>query len=405
MGGVVGCTSDHIGLSRDQACLPIARGGVGLVRTRVLAPVAFIGSYALAAPALASAFQQHGLSFGPFFSTVDEGGLRTQIVLREARELLHPTARAALPPYATLAVASIPHLQPTLLDATHAAAFEVLVASTDLATSRARLRSASGPGAGHWLQASPIIPSLRIPLPLFLTAVRLRLGFPHPCLATYDTCACGNSMDALGTHLMRCSRGGERTSSHDSVRDSVYHILRESGQHVQRERTGFLPSSAPGGRGGRVDIVISDLVEGHILVDVVIADPTRRDLVDRAACRGLVAAEDAERRKETHYRDRAAGTKFIPFALETYGALSDASNRLLVDCAHRAAQLNGRSGRNVSLLVTWFRQRVSVALQRSLAHAIHARTLRLEEGMALLPPPPPRVLLSSAELRIVARLF
>ena len=83
----------------------------------------------------------------------------------------------------------------------------------------------------------------------------------------------------LDTHIMRCSRGGERISSHDSVRDSVYHILRESGQHVQRERTGFLPSSAPGGRGGRVDIVISDLVEGHILVDVVIADPTRRDLV------------------------------------------------------------------------------------------------------------------------------
>ena len=136
-----------------------------------------------------------------------------------------------------------------------------------------------------------------------------------------------------------------------------------------------------------MDIVISDLVEGHILVDVVIADPTRRDLVDRAACRGLVAAEDAERRKETHYRDRAAGTKFIPFALETYGALSDASNRLLVDCAHRAAQLNGRSGQNVSLLVTWIRQRVSLALQRVLAHAINARTLRLEEGMALLPPP------------------
>ena len=29
----------------------------------------------------------------------------------------------------------------------------------------------------------------------------------------------------------------------------------------------------------------------------------------------------------SHYRDRAAGTKFVPFALETYGVLSDRSDR------------------------------------------------------------------------------
>ena len=39
---------------------------------------------------------------------------------------------------------------------------------------------------------------------------------------------------------------------------------------------------------GRVDIVISDLVAGHTLVDIVIAEPTHRDLVDRVAKRGLV---------------------------------------------------------------------------------------------------------------------
>ena len=47
-------------------------------------------------------------------------------------------------------------------------------------------------------------------------------------------------------------------------------------------------------------------------------------------------------------------------------------------------------------------QRVSIALQRSLAHAKHARTLRLEQFTALLPPPPPHVPLTSSELHIVA---
>ena len=109
----------------------------------------------------------------------------------------------------------------------------------------------------------------------------------------------------------------------------------------------------------------------------------------------------AEQRKETHNRDRAAWMKFVPFALETYCALCDRSDRLLVECATLASREGAGSRPSISLLCTWFRQRVSIALQRSLAHAIHARTLRLEQSMALLPPPPLRVPLSSSELLIV----
>ena len=93
-----------------------------------------------------------------------------------------------------------------------------------------------------------------------------------------------------------------------------------------------------GGRKRRVDIVISDAAVGHTLVDIVIADPTLRNLVKRAARHDLVAATDAERRKETHYRDRAAGTKFVPFALEAYDALSDRSDRFSVECATLASR-------------------------------------------------------------------
>ena len=123
------------------------------------------------------------------------------------------------------------------------------------------------------------------------------------------------------------------------------------------------------------------------MVDIVVANPTRRDLVERAARHDLVAATDAERRKEIHYRDRAARTKFAPFALETYNALSDRSDRFLVEYATLASREGARSGPSISLLCTWFRQRLSIALQRSLEHAIHARTLSLEQLMVLLPRP------------------
>ena len=76
---------------------------------------------------------------------------------------------------------------------------------------------------------------------------------------------------------------------------------------------------APRGRGRRVDIVISNAAVGHTLVDIVVTYPSRRDLVERAARQDLVAA--------THYLDRAAGKKFVPFALETYAVLSDMSDR------------------------------------------------------------------------------
>ena len=88
----------------------------------------------------------------------------------------------------------------------------------------------------------------------------------------------------------------------------------------------------PRGRGGRVDIVISDVAAGHTLIDIMVADPTSQDLVERATRNDLVAVTDAERRKEAHYRDCTSGTKFVPFALETYGALFARSDRFLVEC-------------------------------------------------------------------------
>ena len=55
--------------------------------------------------------------------------------------------------------------------------------------------------------------------------------------------------------------------------------------------------------------------------------------MDHATIEDLVAATDAERRKQTHYRDCKTRTKLVPFALETYGAFSDRSDRFLVKCA------------------------------------------------------------------------
>ena len=43
-------------------------------------------------------------------------------------------------------------------------------------------------------------------------------------------------MDALRTHLLRCSHGEERIAAHDAMRDAVYYIIQDAGRTVLRER-------------------------------------------------------------------------------------------------------------------------------------------------------------------------
>ena len=148
---------------------------------------------------------------------------------------------------------------------------------------------------------------------------------------------------------------------HDFVQDVVYHIIHELHQPTHRKRIGFLPSSPRREGGGCVNFVISDAVVGHTLVDIVVSDLTRRDLVERAARQDLVTTTAAKQGKETHNQDRAAGKKFVPFVLETYGAPSVGSDFCLVKCATLASRECVGSGSSISFLCTWFRQRVSIA--------------------------------------------
>ena len=107
--------------------------------------------------------------------------------------------------------------------------------------------------------------------------------------------------------MLWCSHGGERTVVHDDVCDAIYYIIRDARRAIVREKTGFLPSSIPGGRRGRGDLVISEPVCGHTLLDVIIADSTHVDIVVRTAIVPQHAALEAARQKERHYRAIARG--------------------------------------------------------------------------------------------------
>ena len=231
---------------------------------------------------------------------------------------------------------------------------------------RTRLRSAVGRGAWAWLTPPPIVAALQFARELFLIALRTRLGQPQLGAAAYLTCEGRWPLDALGVHLLRCPHGGGTTAAHDVVRDAVVSIASEADFRVGREQRHLLPRARPDGAHRRVDLLFTDNAGGRSLGDVVVADPTCSDhIVCCARPSGLgVAARLAASRKHRAYSDLFPGDAFRPLAVETYGCLDGPFDDFLRECARRAVA-SGTTSTSSSTLACFFRQRISVALQRA----------------------------------------
>ena len=178
----------------------------------------------------------------------------------------------------------------------------------------------------------------------------------------------------LGVHLLRCLHGGGTTAAHDVVRDVVASIATEAGFRVGCEQRHLLPRASPDGAHRRMDFLFIDDAGGRSLGDVVVADPTCSDHVARCVRpTGLgVAACLAASQKHRAYFDLFRGDAFRPLVMETYYCLDDPFDDFLRECARRAAA-SGTTLASSSTLACFFRQRVSVALQRAQAVAVRRR--------------------------------
>ncbi|CAM6103962.1 unnamed protein product [Calypogeia fissa] len=153
---------------------------------------------------------------------------------------------------------------------------------------------------------------------IFTTSLRMRLGLPHPgLLGLQPSCVCGHPLDPIGTHILRCGHGSERTATHDDLRDVLAAIARDAGYHVSTEQTHVLSAVDGILDTRRADIVF--LRAGvRALADVVVADPTGASMVSSAAHIPGHAASHAARLKEEAYAVRHSGDLFYPFAIEEY---------------------------------------------------------------------------------------
>jgi hypothetical protein len=91
-----------------------------------------------------------------------------------------------------------------------------------------------------WLPTHPIILCFPFGLKHFPSTMHTKLGLPHSLALGLSHCICGQPLNPMGFHFFPCTHGGERTTSHDVMKDAFASIARDASLHVSYEQTHVL---------------------------------------------------------------------------------------------------------------------------------------------------------------------
>eukprot|EP00850_Spirogloea_muscicola_P013048 SM000087S23330 [mRNA] locus=s87:64711:65349:+ [translate_table: standard] len=174
--------------------------------------------------------------------------------------------------------------------------------------------------------------------------------------------------------------------SHDLLRDGMQGVFIEAGYKVAVEHSSMMPPVR--GADGQLHTRRADLVaippggSPRIIADVVTADCVDFANPSKSAVTAGHAVALAARGKERKYADHPPGDEFAALAIDVHGACGSGWLDLLQRLARQAMERRpglpeGLPGFNAAgSLAQVFRMRLSVSLQRSLAHAVHSRAGR-----------------------------
>jgi hypothetical protein len=258
-----------------------------------------------------------------------------------------------------------------------------------------RIISCSATGAAAFLRTPAKTPGASFSNQEFQIAVKIRIKAPLS-LACPETCICGHSMDDYGDHLFKCRIGGEWHQRHLSMVHLTADIIRSTGFIVQQEvplqNIGPLRSLDTSGE-GRMDLVVTSSDSQITLADVTIThpSPSNQQISDNMTS-PLFFARAAEDRKIRKY-GRAArenGHRFIPLAIETYGALGKEMDKKLKSLATKYTRSISNQYTDItarSTLMRYWRARISCCLQRANAKLIISKSNRIKANSRSAPQP------------------
>jgi hypothetical protein len=327
-----------------QATLSLRNGGMGLRSTHRHAEAAYIGSV--------------NATWELVVSLCKHPELLAERPLAHTWAALIAKASFVLPEDASLEEASQDNLSAWLdrLD------FEVLHKNAP-ARDKARLLAVTQPWADAWLRTLPYSRETTVPNPEMTALVWLWLG-----VAAYaqDRCDCGMLMDRWGLHALVCRRGNTRGRRHNAVVNTLRDLCRVAGFRPVMEKS--FPGALGKFRPADIHLTTTDTY-----VDVTVFTPTADDMVSKAAVTPLVTALKAEEVKRRKYTTLiAAGMRFVPFAVETFGGYGPCATSLLARCfrAIRISYLREEDAREIK---NHYLAALSVARMREVAKGILTR--------------------------------
>ena len=180
-----------------------------------------------------------------------------------------------------------------------------------------------------------------------------------------NKCECGVELDGTGYHLLTCKLGGGPVWQQDSIVSGWCSCLNELQLHHRKEpREQYTESE------NRPDILMYD--ESSTELDVSMAYPLSKKILNRASKESSYAAERREMRKKSKYEALSVqdGTtpNLVRLVFEHFGFWSQEADNFLNSLSKKSKDLEGRST-EADFGTRWCRQ-ISIIIQRCNARDI-----------------------------------
>ncbi|KAI5643342.1 hypothetical protein NE865_04760 [Phthorimaea operculella] len=322
-----------------QAVLPIRHGGLGIRSVQAVGLPAFLASSNGVADLVTKILNLQGDDFSiPF-----EG---------EALLAWAATCPGVEPPVK-------PELQRAWDDLRSKFILSELIESQS-GTGLARIKAATCPESGAWLQALPS-PQLGTHLDndSLRVAVALRLGCricePH-------ICPCGAAVDVYGHHGLSCAKCAGRFPRHHALNDIIRRALVSANIPCTLEPPGLCRSD-----GKRPDgLSLVPWEKGRSLLwDATCVSTFAASHLPRTTREAGSAAEYAAAQKHVKYSELTQNYIFVPFAVETGGPWAKEAKKFARELGRRLRD-RGCDPRSGAYLI----QHISLAIQRGNAAGI-----------------------------------
>ncbi len=355
-----------------QASLPLREGGLGLTEMFQQTWTCYLASWTTAAAHSRKLSTRFPFLDRDWMTSLASSDLRLSSLLEDAKEVIGADGDAGL--LKSLSSISAPDwkspdkLQKTLGDRLARRKADVLASSLQGSDAK-RFEAVRHSDAADWLRALPSDPELYMSNSVYQLRLCRRLGLPLSHLRLPHKCVCGTPLDATAHHLEWCTHG-RRIWAHDELVDDIRTMIQTAGVHAEKELPTDWVFPHAGDRQFRVDIFQSCGLQNRPIV----GDVTIRHPCAPSNSRSANVLEKAEKDKKRRYEElcNVAGHTLHTYAFEQYGHASKDMGDLIHSLDKRVTEQDiDWTWKDFNWAApsfgTYWRQRLSCCLQRSLA--------------------------------------